>query len=516
MNMLTPDHLRTCQEVLTLLRLAQGFEIIFIECNSRPLQQAVEEYLTREMEDFRWISIWFEDAIANLREALLARQLPPLDRRVALSIHGLEYSIHDDGRAAEVVARLNVVRDLLPDQFPCPMALWLPTFALQHLARFAPDLWSWRAGVFYFDIESEHESLRPTISRENPQDNYSKTFREKEIAFLTPIVEAFQPAIATPQEIAKQAANMLQLARHHGELGSMSSALQYAQRALTFYQQINDQKGEAVALNDLGVTYNDLGEHRKAIGYYEQALVIKRQVYGEGHQSIAISYNNLGSAWQALGDHRKAIGYYEQALAIGRQVFGDAHPKVAIRYNNLGSAWDDLGDHRKAIGYFEQALAIDRQAFGDAHPNVARDYNNLGGAWDDLGDHRKAIGYFEQALAINRQVYGDVHPQVAINNNNLGGAWDALGDHRKAIGYYEQALAIDRQVYGEVHPAVAREYNNLGSAWEALGERHKAQAFYEQALAIFMQVFGAEHPSTRTVQKNLDLLLQETAAPDAR
>ena len=56
-----------------------------------------------------------------------------------------------------------------------------------------------------------------------------------------------------------------------------------------------------------------------------------RQVYGDTHPNVALDYNNLGAAWADLGEARRAIEYYEQALAIDRQVYGDTHPNVARR-----------------------------------------------------------------------------------------------------------------------------------------------------------------------------------------
>ena len=53
---------------------------------------------------------------------------------------------------------------------------------------------------------------------------------------------------------------------------------------------------------------------QKAIGYYEQALTIAKEIgdrRGEGNH-----LGNLGSAYYSLGEVQKAREYLEQALAI--------------------------------------------------------------------------------------------------------------------------------------------------------------------------------------------------------
>ena len=42
--------------------------------------------------------------------------------------------------------------------------------------------------------------------------------------------------------------------------------------------------------------------------------------------TVAIDLNNLGSAWDDLGDAKKAITYYERALAIDEKTYGKDHP----------------------------------------------------------------------------------------------------------------------------------------------------------------------------------------------
>ena len=79
--------------------------------------------------------------------------------------------------------------------------------------------------------------------------------------------------------------------------------------------------------------------------------------------------NNLGLAWSSLGDYRKAIDYYTEALAIDQKVY-TPHPSVAIRLNNLGEAWRGLGEYRKAIDYYTKALAMLQVTLPADHPHV--------------------------------------------------------------------------------------------------------------------------------------------------
>jgi tetratricopeptide (TPR) repeat protein len=293
----------------------------------------------------------------------------------------------------------------------------------------------------------------------------------------------------------------------HDDTGYSKQAIEYYEQALSIDKQVYGDRHPTVAttLNNIGLAWDVLGDSKKAIEYYEQALSIDKEVYGDRHPTVARDLNNIGLAWDVLGDSKKAIEYFEQALSIGKQVYGDRHPSVATYLNNIGGAWYALGDSKKAIEYFEQALSIDKEVYGDRHPTVARDLNNIGLAWDVLGDSKKAIEYFEQALSIGKEVYGDRHPSVATYLNNIGGAWYALGDSKKAIEYYEQALSIGKEVYGDRHPTVATRLNNIGLAWKALGDSKKAIEYYEQALSIGKQVYGDRHPTVARDLNNIGL-----------
>jgi tetratricopeptide (TPR) repeat protein len=291
----------------------------------------------------------------------------------------------------------------------------------------------------------------------------------------------------------------------YDDTGDVRQALEYYEQTLAIDKEVYGDKHPSVAttLNNIGSAWAAMGEPKKALEYYEQALSIDMEVYGERHPSVAAMLNNIGGVWNALGEPKKALEYYEQVLSIDKEVYGERHPSVAETLNNIGMAWDALGEPKKALKYYEQALNIGKEVYGTRHPSIATRLSNIGGAWYARGEPKKALEYYEQALSIDKEVYGDRHPDVATRLSNIGGAWYARGEPKKALEYYEQALSIDKEVYGERHPSVATRLNNIGLAWDALGESKKALEYYEEALSIDKEAYGDRHPIVASMLNNL-------------
>ena len=100
-----------------------------------------------------------------------------------------------------------------------------------------------------------------------------------------------------------------------------------------------------------------LGQVEKAIGYYEQRLVIAREIgdrRGEGN-----ALGNLGIGLRRFGQVEKAIGYYEQA--VGHRPRDRRPPGRGQRPREPGHCLRRLGQVEKAIGYYEQWLVLHRE-----------------------------------------------------------------------------------------------------------------------------------------------------------
>ncbi len=195
---------------------------------------------------------------------------------------------------------------------------------------------------------------------------------------------------------------------------------------------------EGLALCNLGIAYRNLGEIHKAISFYEQALIIAREIGNQFDEGNAL--RNLGIANAKLDESRKAITFYEQALTIAREI-GDRRG-VGASLSRLGITYAKLGEYQKAIRFYEQALTIAREIGNWRGEGTA--LGNLGLAHADLGDPRKAIEFYQQALIIVRKIGDRRGESTALWNISL--SLGKLGERVQAIACAEASLKIKEEI----------------------------------------------------------------------
>jgi CHAT domain-containing protein/uncharacterized protein HemY len=251
-------------------------------------------------------------------------------------------------------------------------------------------------------------------------------------------------------------------------------AIGYYEQALAIRRSMKDRAGEGDTLNNLGSTYRVLDQNEKAIGYWEQALAIRTEINDRGGREIAL--NNLGIGYYALHQYQKAISYHEQALAIARELHNRSREAFAL--HSIGFAYVPLSEFAKSIGYYEQVLAIRREL--KDRVEEANLLNDLAYAHFCLSHQEIAIDYYARALSIAREAKDRVLEARALNG--LGNLYTQTSLYEKAIASYEQSLAISRDLKDRSNEAVA--ISNLGELYTSIGQYEKAIGYHQQSLAI--------------------------------
>lgn len=306
----------------------------------------------------------------------------------------------------------------------------------QTVSNVIPDLWEFRTAV----IELENHGIKMEIPMESAHSFSSLggvTFKEKQVEII---------------------------------------------RLEDLLQNTTSEELKINLLDQMATLSSELNQYQKALEYYENALQICEEVFGENHIETAVIYSNLGSLFQSMGKYDKALSFFEKAIKIEENVVGENHLNTATSYNNLGSLYQDVEEYEKALPLFEKALKIQQELIGENHFDTAGSYNNIGMIYKQQKEYQKSLQYFEKALHVHKQVLSDNHPITAIVYNNIGGLYQSMGDHKKALPLLEKALKIREEMLGSDHPDTALTYYNLAGVYFELKECQKARILVEKAI----------------------------------
>ena len=305
-------------------------------------------------------------------------------------------------------------------------------------------------------------------------------------------------------ERAKQIGALLNEAealRQNGTRAGRRQAIEKYEQIAELARLQKDKNWEIVAVVQMGLIYEQLGEFQKSLDAHESGLRFAREIGNREHEGSAL--NNVGNEYKNLGDYEKAIFYLTQALEIQRET-NDKHGE-AIVLNNLGGCYLLRGDLTKARDLYEQSLVLRR--LEKDQRGEGNTLNNIGQVFARSGDAAKSIEYLQQSLALRRSI-GDKAGE-AITLRNLGRSFFATGDKAKSIESFEQSNALARQL-GDRRVEADSFY------WLALSEKDrgnlpKALENIENGLALIEQIRGElVNPDLRivyfsTVQQFYDL-----------
>ncbi|MFV9504296.1 MAG: tetratricopeptide repeat protein [Oscillochloridaceae bacterium umkhey_bin13] len=255
--------------------------------------------------------------------------------------------------------------------------------------------------------------------------------------------------------------------------GDYRTARHFFGQALASYRSLEDQRGVAANLQNLGNAWWYLGDYAIAHNYDLEALAIMRTLGDRGGE--AVSLNNIAQSELRRGNLSTARTYCEQALAVARAI-GDRGSE-AFSQAVLAESYLVGGDYPAAINYFAQAIPLLR-AVGERR-REANCLNVLGQVYRDLGNRSEAHKCCSQAL--NLQLAIGERSYAAYSCLNLCSV-TADDDPTVAQAYCSQALALARELHNQDAEAYALAYR----AWlaERAGNWQAATADYQAALAI--------------------------------
>lgn len=245
----------------------------------------------------------------------------------------------------------------------------------------------------------------------------------------------------------------------------------------------------------LGKGFYESADFQKSLHWHNQSLYIREHVLGKEDLGVAESYNEIGVVYDELGFHNKALTFCGKALGVYKKTRGEEHRDVAIIYNNIAGFYRNIGDQVKALKCYKKSMQIKENIFGEDDIRTATAYNNIAGSYRKLKKYDEALVYYVKALKI-REHFDKEHPNTATTYNDIAWVYSALALHDRALECCEKALRIWKKVMGKRHPYVAAAYHTMGFVYDSQGNYDKALDKLLKSFCIYKDVLGEDHPKT--------------------
>ncbi|MFZ2726223.1 MAG: tetratricopeptide repeat protein [Methylococcaceae bacterium] len=268
---------------------------------------------------------------------------------------------------------------------------------------------------------------------------------------------------------------------NHGEQLFNTGQYQKAQAVFTeLYQSlVNTGSYELCAtLGRLARCFGFQGKTKEAITYYQQALQTAQALTPSlsVQKQISSIYTDLANSFIANGDFKQAQFYYQQSLVIDKEI-GDTRG-MAIVYGQLGMLALLQGDLIQAEQYYQTALS-DFKALNEPQMEAIA-WHQLGYVYQEAKNYSKAEDAYRNSAQIKENL-GNL-TGAASTWNNLAIVTAAQGKIDSAEAWYRKAIAV----YETANPKeLAACLNNLANLLQHQTERlNEALSLAEQALSI--------------------------------
>lgn len=219
-----------------------------------------------------------------------------------------------------------------------------------------------------------------------------------------PAVARFKEADAIQRELGDdssivRAFCLSKLGRCFGQSKDLEKAIPLIRKAIDIREKIHkDRIFTAVAYKDLGAAYAFNEAHQEANKYRaEYSLPVYLELLGD-HPFTATLMDDMGMSYQALGDYDSAIKFLRDALRMRKNSLGD-HQETARSFHGLGKALAIQGQLNDALEALRSALTIQDKVLGN-HQETVRTHREIAHVLERLGRDDEAKN--EELLANER------------------------------------------------------------------------------------------------------------------
>ncbi|MBF0195386.1 MAG: CHAT domain-containing protein [Magnetococcales bacterium] len=261
---------------------------------------------------------------------------------------------------------------------------------------------------------------------------------------------------------------------YHKRLARYFKAREFFNKANKLFKESKDLKGEALALIDIGLTYEKTGDFNNSKKYYNKGIKIGQRL--DDPFLLATGYLNLANTSWFQGDYQQA---FKLLINASNQANHASKPHLEVMIaNTRGLLYWTLNENDKALLHLQKA--IDKSKRDSLATELASSLNNKALVLRATGNLDDALYNFQQAMVIDAQqksLWG-----LSYDNRNIGIVLMKKGQHEDA----EERLLVSETISSEISNPInqSKAQLELGNLYKKIGRVKLALNYYSQAFEI--------------------------------
>eukprot|EP00057_Strongylocentrotus_purpuratus_P023164 XP_011677638.1 PREDICTED: tetratricopeptide repeat protein 23 [Strongylocentrotus purpuratus] len=226
---------------------------------------------------------------------------------------------------------------------------------------------------------------------------------------------------------------------------------------------------------------------------------------------IAIALAKLYAKQQK---HALGSGFYEKAIQLTEEEYGNDSPDLIPIYQDLGRLEQSKKEHAnqdKATEHFLQAHSIAVARYSGQSEEVAETAHALALAYSESATaeaETAAEQYLNESLGIRQVLFGPHHAKTISTQDDLCRLLIRTDRTDEAVSLLRTLITSKSATFGDLSAEVGEAYKLYGSILMSQGQLEKALKFFKKSYNIESTVYGPGHKKAKATQQTIDMLLQ--------
>lgn len=262
-------------------------------------------------------------------------------------------------------------------------------------------------------------------------------------------------------------------------IGERKEAKINLNKALEYCRKTKDKDNESLILMSMGNLYGDMGQWDKAIGYFQDGLLVSEEANNFRRKAGIIK--SMGVIYLFKGDTEGGYKYLKNSLKICEEIKAEA--LYAMVLNNIGIYYDMVGEWENAVKYYKKSLSISKKLNNIIE--MSNIMGNLGFTYSSLNKSERATYYFKESIKLSEKI-GDIYNK-GINLIHLGEEYLKKNKFNKIKYYIIQAEEIFKILEDKL--GLADVYRLKAKLFKKIKNWKDSEIFFIKAIKVYSK-FG--------------------------